>query len=147
MPTIFFSLLNNAAKQKDFQGSAIKCSLIFNTETELTNCWGLLKIPIRIQRYFFPYPVQGSAVLDNIKLSQKVTQVWSCAPKTLTAGRTELPVNRPGSILGMSGWGLVIQHKAVTPSSILSWPVSNYSVGKQQNFSSKRTIQNRLTSK
>lgn len=97
--------------------------------------------------FFLVNPAEGNAVLGSIKLSQKVTQVWSCAPKTLTTGVTELPVNRPESILGKPRQGFVIQHKAVTSSSMLSLPVSNYSVGKQQNISSKRPIQNWLTSK
>lgn len=34
----------------------------------------------------FVHSVQGCAVLDSMKLSQKVTQVWSCTPKTLQWG-------------------------------------------------------------
>lgn len=137
VPTIFFPLLNNAAKQKDFQDSAIKCSPTFSQRNRTDKLLGTIKNRYQGPKIFFCLSCPGQRCFEMYKTISKVTQVWSCAPKTLTTGITELPINRPGSILGKSRWGFVTQHKAVTSSSMLSWPVSNNSVGKQQNFSSK----------
>lgn len=149
MPAIFFPLLNDAAKQKDFQGSTTKHLLAVTQSHRTDKLLGTIKKSLLGSKDLFAHPVQGSAVLESITLSQKSAQAWSCALKTLMKCVTQFPINRPASILGKSRLGFVIQRKAVTSLRACSsrqQPVSNHLVEKQQNFPNKRPIQNRLAS-
>lgn len=122
------------------------CSLLVKA-TELTSCRGQSKLPIRLQRSFcLSCPGQHSFGKHNI--ISKCAQVWSCVLKTPMKYITEFPTSRPVTILGKSRQGFVTQHKAVASLHRVCWPrqqpVANDSLQKQQNFSSKRPIQNNV---